>query len=95
MASSFIPHLRQLLEPRIIADKTGLMGIYNIDFVLEPIYLLAPTGGGVRGEGSPGVRQFTTPISKALEEQLGLHLERARVPAEFVVIDHIEAPAEN
>ena len=77
-----------------IADKTGLMGIYNIDFVLEAI-LSAPTEGGVRGGGNQPARQFTTPIPKALEEQLGLHLERVKIPAEFVVVDHIEQPTEN
>jgi len=85
------------LLPLHIADKTGLMGIYNIDFVLEPVYLSAPTEGGVRGGGGgqPVGRQFTTPIPKALEEQLGLHLERTKIPEEFVVVDHIEQPTEN
>jgi uncharacterized protein (TIGR03435 family) len=88
-------HLSKLLLPLNIADKTDLMGMYNIDFVLEPIYLSAPTGGGVRGAGGPSVRQFTTPIPKAVEDQLGLHLERTKIPEEFVVVDHIEAPMEN
>jgi len=78
-----------------IADKTGLMGIYDIDFVFEAILSVAPTGGGVRGAGGQQARQFTTPIPKALEEQLGLHLERVKVPAEFVVVDHIEEPTPN
>jgi uncharacterized protein (TIGR03435 family) len=30
-----------------------------------------------------------------LEEQLGLHLERGKVPVEFVVVDHIEQLTEN
>jgi uncharacterized protein (TIGR03435 family) len=93
--------LRQLLMtstsgPPPIADKTGLMGIYDIDFALEEVRLSPPpTGGGVRGGGSPQERQFTPPIPKALEEQLGLRLERGKAPAEFVVIDHIEQPTEN
>jgi len=78
-----------------IADKTGLTGIYDIDFVLEAILSEAPTGDGVRGGASLPGRQFTTPIPKALEQQLGLHLERSKVPAEFVVIDHIEQPTAN
>jgi uncharacterized protein (TIGR03435 family) len=86
------------LLPLNIADKTGLMGIYDIDFVLEAVYLSPPAegGGGVRGGGGQPVRrQFTTPIPKALEEQLGLHLERTKIPVEFVVVDHIEQPTEN
>ena len=89
-------YVGQMLLPLNIADKTGLMGIYNIDFVLEPIYLSAPReGNGVRGGGADGGRQFTTPIPKALEEQLGLHLERTKIPVEFVVVDHIEQQTEN
>lgn len=86
----------KMLLPLNIADKTGLMGIYDIDFVLEPVYLSPPTeGNGVRGGGAGGGRQFTTPIPKALEEQLGLHLELGKIPTEFVVIDHIEEPTPN
>ena len=80
-----------------IADKTGLVGIYDIDFVLETVYLSPPAEGGGRGGGGgqPVRRQFTTPIPKAFEEQLGLHLERTKIPVEFVVVDHIEQPTEN
>ena len=68
-----------------VADNTGLMGTYDIDFALEEILSAPPTGGtGVRGGGSPQERQFTQPVPKALEEQLGLHLERMKVPTEFV-----------
>lgn len=88
-------YVGKMLLPLNIADKTGLMGIYNIDFVLEPVYLDSTGAGGRGGGGGGGGRQFTTPIPKALEEQLGLHLERAKVPAEFVVVDHIEQPTEN
>ena len=78
-----------------IADNTGLMGIYNIDFAPEEIRVSPPIGTGVRGGGSQQARQFSPPLPKALEEQLGLHLERVKVPGEFVVIDHIEQPTEN
>src|SRR6185295_1478681 len=79
--------------PGPIVDKTGLMGTYNIDFVLEAIpNNLSPTEDGPRGGGGQQSREFTTPIPKALEEQLGLHLERVKVPTAFVVVDHIEQP---
>ncbi len=78
-----------------IADNTGLMGIYNIDFAPEEIRVSPPIGTGGRGGGSQQARQFSPPIPKALEEQLGLHLERVKVPVEFVVVDHLEQPTEN
>jgi uncharacterized protein (TIGR03435 family) len=78
-----------------VDDKTGLMGIYNMEFALEEV-LSGPIVPGARAiAGGQQARQFITPMPKALEEQLGLHLERAKVPSEFVVIDHIEQPTEN
>jgi uncharacterized protein (TIGR03435 family) len=91
--------LQGLLGFAAIVDKTGLAGIYDIKFDLEEIRLALPAeGNGVRGEGGGGgrvPRQFTTPVPKALEDQLGLHIERAKVPIEFIVVDHIELPTEN
>jgi len=29
-------------------------------------------------------------LPKALEQQLGLHLERGKVPVEYLVVDHYE-----
>ena len=84
-----------LLDYVPIADKTGLTGIYDINFALEEIQLGGPAGARGPGGGAPSPRQFTTPIPKALEDQLGLHLERGKVPVEFVVVDHIEMPTEN
>jgi uncharacterized protein (TIGR03435 family) len=34
-------------------------------------------------------------IFTALEEQLGLRLERIRAPRDFIVIDQVERPAPN
>jgi uncharacterized protein (TIGR03435 family) len=93
--------LSNMLSPRLsfgsvpILDKTGLTGIYAINIALEEI-LAAPAQAGVRGGGVTGLaRQFTTPVPKAVEDQLGLHLERAKVPVEFIVIDNLEPLTEN
>src|SRR6185295_3711479 len=81
-----------------VLDKTGLTGNYAIKFDLEEIL---PAGAdqaqaGIRsGPGSTAPRQFTTPVPKAVEGELGLHLERAKVPVEFIVIDNLEPPTEN
>jgi uncharacterized protein (TIGR03435 family) len=74
-----------------IADKTDLAGVYDITLLLD---MIAPFMDGGRGGGG-GRRQFSPPIAKALEQQLGLRLEPAKVPVEFLFIDHIERPTEN
>jgi uncharacterized protein (TIGR03435 family) len=84
------------IGPVPILDKTGLTGIYAIDFALEEILAAAPAQAGVRGRGIIGLpRQFATPVPKAVEDQLGLHVERAKVPVEFIVIDNLEPLTEN
>jgi uncharacterized protein (TIGR03435 family) len=78
-----------------VLDRTGNTDKFN--FVLEFVI----------DENTPGPR-FLTPrpveasdvargqtIFVAIEEQLGLRLEPARVPREFIVIDAIERPSAN
>ena len=68
---------------RPVVDKTGLTGKY--DFTLEYV----PAAKAATDEsGGPSI--FT-----ALEEQLGLKLEPAKVPMDVLVIDSIEQPAAN
>jgi uncharacterized protein (TIGR03435 family) len=81
------------LEGRPVIDKTGLPGVYDMTFLIDMIM----TGGAERGGGAlqPGPPRPATPLTNALEEQLGLRLERGKVPVEFLIIDHIEKPMEN
>ncbi len=60
-----------------VIDETGLTGTFDVR--LRWSKELAPTGD------APSI--FT-----AVQEQLGLRLERRRVPAEMFVVDHIERP---
>jgi uncharacterized protein (TIGR03435 family) len=78
-----------------IADKTNLPGIYSIDLSFS--FQIPPPGeGGQRGGGGgePGAPAREA-LGRALEEQLGLRLERARVLEDIIVIDHAEKPTEN
>lgn len=78
-----------------VADKTNLPGVYDITLLLNQVL---PISGGGRGGGGGRGREpfeFDPPIPRTLEEQLGLHLERGKVSAEYWIIDHIEKPTEN
>ena len=64
-----------------IVDKTGISGTYDIKMSFAP--------ANKPDSGLPDI--FT-----ALQEQLGLKLERAKVPVQFLVIDHVDrVPTEN
>ena len=83
-----------------IIDKTGLQSLYDIKFVIDLLLPPPPPGGGPRGGGGsnatpPPPQEFDPPLPKAIEEQLGLHLARGKVPVEFLVVDHYEATPEN
>jgi uncharacterized protein (TIGR03435 family) len=69
---------------RPVLDKTGLTGVY--DFTMP---ILADWGSNREPEDSEAS------IFTVLQESLGLKLEPARAPVEFLVIDHIERPSEN
>jgi uncharacterized protein (TIGR03435 family) len=68
---------------RLVVDKTGLSGLYDIH--LDPPQPLLDADSPDSG---PSI--FTT-----LQEQLGLKLVSAKEPVETLVIDSIERPSEN
>ena len=64
-----------------VVDKTGLTGAYDLTLYFAP-------GGTI--EDPAGTFKAT------LERELGLRLEKTRVPVDVLVIDHIEkVPTEN
>lgn len=70
---SFLPDVQ-----RIVRDRTGLTGAYDID--------LAFARDATSAQDLP-------PILTALKEQLGLELKPATGAVDVIVIDHVEAPA--
>lgn len=62
-----------------IVDKTGLSGDY--DFTLR---------WGPENDSEAGPSIYT-----AIQEQLGLRLEAAKLPIECLVVDHVERPSPN
>jgi uncharacterized protein (TIGR03435 family) len=74
---------------RIVVDKTGLAGVYDIHvtFSPEPGQPLPP------GAPAPQADLSAPSLFTALQEQLGLKLEPGQEPIEVLVIDRVERPA--
>src|SRR5262249_29286823 len=93
---------------RPVVDKTNLKGLFDIEMNFAPENLPGGPGGpvatpfgGVGGAAGPGpgtAPNAADPIPSlftALQEQLGLKLESAKGPVEFLVIDSVQKPTEN
>jgi uncharacterized protein (TIGR03435 family) len=82
LSMTYVALMFGVLTRRPVVDRTGLTGEFTFD--LE----FAPSDPSL-GESS-AASLFT-----AVQEQLGLKLESARVPAEVLIIDRAEKPSEN
>jgi bla regulator protein blaR1 len=71
---------------RIVLDRTGLTGPFDIELKFTP----DPLGPGV---GDPAVD--VPSLFVAIQEQLGLKLEAVRAPVDILVIDSAQRPSEN
>jgi uncharacterized protein (TIGR03435 family) len=77
---------------RPVVDKTGLTGTYDFELRYAP----QQNSPSPLPEANSSEAQSDLPsIYIALQEQLGLKLEPAKGPVEFLVIDHAERPSEN
>jgi uncharacterized protein (TIGR03435 family) len=82
------------MEGRLVTDRTGLAGMYEIRLSLNWIPGPPPTPGVPLVPSCTPI--YDPPLPKALEEQLGLHLEPGPiVPEEFIIIEHAEQPSAN
>jgi len=94
----------QGLEVPVI-DQTGIPGTALFNFVLEFALddslprefrdQLASLGNELQIASDPSTVPRAPGLVTALEEQLGLRLERIRAPREFIVIDRVERPGPN
>lgn len=77
---------------RIVVNKTGLSGTYDLDLEFVPPRMLAAQTGP-----DATVLSSSTPpsIFTAIREQLGLKLESETGPVDVLVIDHAKEPSEN
>ena len=78
-----------------VVDRTGLEGFF--DYTLEPA---PPDPNQMRGPGASAggpatAYNFGDVVIAAMQEQLGLRLEKQKAPLEITIIDHAEPPTEN
>jgi uncharacterized protein (TIGR03435 family) len=89
---------------RIVVDKTGLDGVFDVDlkFVRDTV----PSTAGIPAAPPQSIPTLPvapaqetpmpgSPLRNALEDQLGLKLESARMPIEVLIIESVERPSEN
>jgi len=91
--ANFARFMQFVVLDRPVVDKTGIAGTF--DFTLR----WTPDESQFNGMG------FRVPVPEstvvlpglftAIQEQLGLKLDPQRIPAEVLVIDHVERPSEN
>jgi uncharacterized protein (TIGR03435 family) len=85
---------------RTVIDKTGLNGLYDFTLKWTPDEsqggVFKGPGDGREGADVPPAPDASGPsVFTAIQEQLGLKLESTKGPVEFLVVDHVERPAEN
>jgi uncharacterized protein (TIGR03435 family) len=79
---------------RVVVDRTGLAGNYDIDLTWTPDQMPS----GPRPADAPALAAIDPngpSIFTAIQEQLGLKLDSQRGPVEVLVIDRVERPTEN
>jgi uncharacterized protein (TIGR03435 family) len=89
MAEIAMASTRELSQElgRVVIDKTGIDGRYNITLKWTP-----QTDGA---EGTAPQPDAGPSIFTAIQEQLGLKLESTKGPVQVLIIDHVEMPTEN
>jgi bla regulator protein blaR1 len=80
---------------RVVIDKTGLTGYYDLALTYTPTPDQLPQGPLPPGAQPPPIDPDGPPLFTAIQEQLGLKLQDQRGPVDVVVIDSIDPPTEN
>jgi uncharacterized protein (TIGR03435 family) len=79
---------------RVVVDKTGLEGRYDLTLKWTPDEL-SDSQGGASGARSSTSDASAPSLFTAIQEQLGLKLVPEKGPVAVLVIDHVEMPSEN
>ena len=83
---------------RPVVDATGLKGKYDIDmrWGIDVAWLLERSGYGDEVGELPDTGPLGPPLTRAVQDQLGLKLQSRKGVGDVVVIDHLEkVPTEN
>jgi len=83
------------LTGRLVVDRTGLTGAYDIDLKWTPTPNQLPPGPPPPGVEPPQIDPNGPSLETALQEQLGLKLDAERGPVEVLVIEKLVPPTEN
>jgi uncharacterized protein (TIGR03435 family) len=79
---TYVALMLGVVTRRPVVDRTGLVGEFTFDLEFAPI--------------DPGLGESSAAsVFTAIQEQLGLRLESAKMPSDVLVIDRIERPSEN
>ena len=76
---------------RLIVDRTGLAGAYDVDLRFTPDRI-PNFGPGGAPQGLSPIDPDGASIYAAMREQLGLKLEAQRAPVNVIVIDRVDKP---
>ena len=68
-------------------DRTHLAGMFAID-----VHFTRESGAALTASAAAAIPEWP-PLMTALQDQLGLKLERHVEPQDMLVVDHIEPPA--
>jgi uncharacterized protein (TIGR03435 family) len=93
----FLATVLSCIVGRVVTDKTGLTGAFDIDLSFAPDEAIADpnVGGRLAGQAPPPGDSAIPSIFTALQEQLGLILKSAKGPVDVLVVDHVEKPSAN
>lgn len=93
--AQLVPMLSQQTG-RVVVDRTGLTGVYDVDLHWTPDSTQRLEGAPPPGAPPiPPIDPNGPSLFAAIEEQLGLKLENQRAAVDVLVIERVERPAEN
>jgi uncharacterized protein (TIGR03435 family) len=78
------------MNNRVILDRTGLTGTYEVHLQWEREPPAIPAG-----DTTAQTTLHAPSLFDAMEKQLGLRLESGRGPVEYLVVDRVERPSQN